>query len=1528
MPRNNKKRKNNSSGGGGGNNTQRRKGKPIRFSKSEIESERKAEEAKSGGDEATTELRQDNPICADEAAAATSKILSFEHSFAVDKAEGISISDDADGNGGASDSAGESEDEIENRVSVERRAASSGSEQNDKNSENLEISTATAAAAAATAPSARDEASCCILSTAHAAHSSQLASESDAANTNEPSDESERGDECVEQSASLEERTSSDFRQPIDSEAAENNENSIERANEIQGNLKIDAESGDNSESKTAIGSDEICGAANLEVAQEPPIDAETIEQSNEMRSEPAAAEPPTGESIARRRTPPPLVSPFASPSVLNVIREENSDATDVERKTEEECWQSADRAKAKKADAVFPRSHFDFSSLGRHSSLVSPKASAIREEPPLFLVDTKIVEVEAVAESSKKWTVASTQQPHQAELVFLDSTSGSSQASLSDTEAHDEESEVRIETPTIGSAAGSAFSAVQKPESPPPDEDLSGLRRFLNLPKADASATPSAPRQAPAPPARRFAPAAKPIDKLGQLFKSIEVTRSLGVETTFKPINESTESLLIQLRNVIASPGSSACDSDNDSRADNDHPITQTQTLGKPHETMQPVPRPDFRIGAPCSTNMFGSLPAITNLSKHILSDLKTSDVHRQDSSSSHCSSSHSQCTVLCLTGRSSRDDLDLLNYVASHECFSGSSSLHTLDGGPPFRSLRQLCIERLTSMPHGLAILEELAKVAESFAHLTDKHKTPRSNRPSVDEEMPYPRPDLPRIDDLELDVGPQPQQPPPPPRQRRTVVKLVPSLESRSPVPPPVPERPWLGVPTQEDPHVLVCFSPAQRQLLKENGSGERNGANVADQLLDMHNKFVDRRGYHELTDDEVRAINFRKSSLSSSAEYEVPVSGTSSADSKDSRLLALIRDINQLSNAASRSEAPSASAKSTSAMTNASNGENSDRNRSSASDQSQSDRSSDKMSRLSFSSPHGGDSFNSKRYSTYYDELSRLNPIAEEPQAKKRFSTIETSSRESQKRIENGEVVYEFAESSAQKSNDGDAADRKESDSSEVKSKLTPSADVNSEYRRFAESKNSPASESAAERNESAQSNENGAASDKRSFFKEFDYIPKFFTDMFGRADKPSPSAHSEQGSTSERVSESSSSRKEHTVIIEKAEEGSAKLAPPASAPIPLSKGSNQYLSTHSLFDWGERRGSTPDRCSSSLSVSRDDYSRGRRRSISPSVPIRAPRIKDEPTPVASSAPKADTAQRRYEAYPTSHNRNYEQRQSMIDQTPITRHVSHDWKRMSMPKIDHEKKLQYYLDKEKSLGQEYDKLEHDRLRLMIELEEMRVNQSFEDFVRQHKTRNGSEQSPGSLSEQELFRKRMQDEWLNKVAEREERRMQKIIKISNASEVTETSRSSTGRGLGDEFMERVRERRDKLQMPADSDWESGAESQPVRRDHPSPQIDPNVKVIEGEQEADLKNLPEHLKEFAEFVAKKQQEEAERLAKVATTKASTTEKSTETHKEIIHRIVREGDEREASDGESRLVNAVISFVTFVRSFVFLFCF
>ncbi|XP_055704257.1 uncharacterized protein LOC129802464 isoform X7 [Phlebotomus papatasi] len=243
---------------------------------------------------------------------------------------------------------------------------------------------------------------------------------------------------------------------------------------------------------------------------------------------------------------------------------------------------------------------------------------------------------------------------------------------------------------------------------------------------------------------------------------------------------------------------------------------------------------------------------------------------------------------------------------------------------------------------------------------------------------------------------------------------------------------------------------------------------------------------------------------------------------------------------------------------------------------------------------------------------------------------------------------------------------------------------------------------------------------------------------------------------------------------------------------------------------------------------------DNLCRGQRSTTE----IKAPRLSDLDTNVPDFSHHFDSLQNKVT-----------QRRSMIDTTPITRHVGQNGtqRRLSLPKDFHEKQLQYIRQKEAELQAEFEKLELDRKRLEEEITTMRAST----------IRDESQTKRSSLlSEEEMFRQQMHSEWLDKVAEREERRLQKIIKITKPTEEVPQPPKSLPVDIENEFLRKVKERRTKLSMPADSDWESGAESQPQARD---PSKEPKVhnievKVIDGEKEASIKKLPKHLQEFAE--------------------------------------------------------------------------
>lgn len=1294
----------------------------------------------------------------------------------------------------------------------------------------------------------------------------------------------------------------------------------------------------------------------------------------------------------------------FLNPKCLDVIREENSDVSDAESRPksgtslnyemegDDDVFYDND-AISRKANAVYPKSHFDFSQIKRHTNLRAPKTEIIREEPPCILVDTKIVEAESVEESSKRWTTSVTGKQHHAEVVYLDS--GSSCTSLSDAgdsaaeadvEDLNSESEIRIEMPTIeGHDLQIHPLPATQNQSVPLVVSVSAIAESV---QESSNETPSV---------------------------CDETCRGSKEQTPTQ--NDRTTECVVNQSDINNSP-----------------PET------KPCDNNILPSGPEFKIGEPCSNNMFDPVTNLTSFVQSSESDLKTSNIVRQDSSSSHCSShstSHSQSTARYLASTSQTDladpAIDQIAYVSGYP----EQLKPTEDGQCP--SLREICVDRLHSMPYGNAILEELANVSQSLNHLTDKHQQKPQHQQPVEQvydlpyhnpyeqanqrsyqhpnvnpydnpyenpyenpyqeayeksyqshqryyekpyyqqtygkhypkiqeqpsyiqqppavpEMPYPMPDLPYIDDLEVQHHrpyARGQCPEPPPRSKKPrTVALVPNYSIKSPPPPPVPDRPWLGIPTDDDPSVLVCFSPAQRQFMQENEGGA--GITSPDQLLAMHNQFVDRRGYFEFTDDEVHAINFKKTFNESE---------TNAKD--DNKLLALIREINQLTSAtesvATDEEKKSATATTATAMplhTEPFGGP-----------KQCTDGVSDEKMFADKQFPASTATFN-KRYSNY----EKFVPIGErasnsnEPHRPKpkRFSNIETSTFESRKRVENGNVIYDISDSNVEKSQKVDDNESPQTypnysiddmrkkfftgeDHPNALSKLDqPIINTDGsmhhqqqhdlEERRhhrssFETNKNSSTTYAAT----TTESRESNAATEMASdvsgisdttplgldprlksdwfnrdrfSFKEFDYIPKFFTDIFGKGN----SNEATQGSGTESANVSSATgptsgigtadaAKTVTIDVKKESdlpnpETNRNEAPNKEDQTSqltnekvsrLQKHNEMYTSTQSLREWLENvkhpdslsGGSTPI---PGLQPPRSSvYHKGR---ISPCVQVRAPRITESPVP--STERIIDESQRHYDWYTTKHARRYENRQSMIDQTPITRHVRGDTRRQSLPRALHDKQLGYILEKEEELNREFEQLEKDRMKLVQDLEEMKVNQNFEEFFRKHKLRNNAMGDLHSLSQAELFRRQMQDEWLQQVAEREERRLHKIIKVTkSAEEVSGAAGKLFKRGIGDEFLDRVKERRTKLQIPSDSDWESGAESQPTPREKKPDQIDPNIKVLDGANVADIKSLPKHIKEFAEFA-----------------EAAATDNTSQS-REILHRIHVEG-ESVPEDGES----------------------
>ncbi|XP_055373920.1 uncharacterized protein LOC129607174 isoform X4 [Condylostylus longicornis] len=263
--------------------------------------------------------------------------------------------------------------------------------------------------------------------------------------------------------------------------------------------------------------------------------------------------------------------------------------------------------------------------------------------------------------------------------------------------------------------------------------------------------------------------------------------------------------------------------------------------------------------------------------------------------------------------------------------------------------------------------------------------------------------------------------------------------------------------------------------------------------------------------------------------------------------------------------------------------------------------------------------------------------------------------------------------------------------------------------------------------------------------------------------------------------------------------------------------------------------------------------------------------------------------------------TSRRKYFTSCQSMIEETPNTPYsqqphfIRQNQNRVSMGR-EMNPQAEYIRRKEEELKKEYIALEDEREKLLKDLTQFnetlekeiyetqlkknaenrkQLMQELNNFHQMNQNHQPRRRSWNAQSEEEALQQRMRNEWLNKIAEREDRRMHKVIKITKPSDDLQQSSKISGQNvrklsdtinIGDEFLRRVKERRTKLNMPADSDWESGAESQPIpskdQKHFMQSTTDYNVKIMENRSEADLKNLPKHLVEFAEFVKKFEEE------------------------------------------------------------------
>lgn len=156
----------------------------------------------------------------------------------------------------------------------------------------------------------------------------------------------------------------------------------------------------------------------------------------------------------------------------------------------------------------------------------------------------------------------------------------------------------------------------------------------------------------------------------------------------------------------------------------------------------------------------------------------------------------------------------------------------------------------------------------------------------------------------------------------------------------------------------------------------------------------------------------------------------------------------------------------------------------------------------------------------------------------------------------------------------------------------------------------------------------------------------------------------------------------------------------------------------------------------------------------------------------------------------------------------------------------------------------------------------------------FPEKKETERSKLSSVFSKSQEELLRDKMYSEYVRQMAEREERKLHKVIKISNTSAVqsSKVSKSTSSLDVLDskvnnriekEFICKARERWDKLGIKDPETEDERALDKNVYREPKV--IEHKIKVIEGGAEKEVGNLPSHLQEFVRFTTNDKEQKAE---------------------------------------------------------------
>ncbi|KAF5287124.1 hypothetical protein FQA39_LY16047 [Lamprigera yunnana] len=225
------------------------------------------------------------------------------------------------------------------------------------------------------------------------------------------------------------------------------------------------------------------------------------------------------------------------------------------------------------------------------------------------------------------------------------------------------------------------------------------------------------------------------------------------------------------------------------------------------------------------------------------------------------------------------------------------------------------------------------------------------------------------------------------------------------------------------------------------------------------------------------------------------------------------------------------------------------------------------------------------------------------------------------------------------------------------------------------------------------------------------------------------------------------------------------------------------------------------------------------------------------------------------------------------QSSLENT--TRLANIPNRRFSLPQEVHQRQIQYIREKEREIHKEIENLEKERRQLLDEMAAEVPPKQFE--ARQYRiSKKGDvalhndekeplkqeteQQKTIVMAPTEIFRQQMYNEYMQKIADREDRKLHKVIKITSSRTLQncETENDDNNNNLCEvthvcdienEFMNKVKDRMRKYGLKRDDSEESRIHLSD-REESTEP-----VLVMDGDSLKNSKGLPKHLREFVDI-------------------------------------------------------------------------